>query len=317
MTRILITGGNGFIGSHLVDKLSALRRHRITVLDLYPRPYEALPSGVTFIQGDLGDTALLRRTLIDQGIEIVYHLAWVNIHETSVRDPVKDVEMNLYPSVGLLEACRDAGVKRVVFISSGGTVYGIPEKIPIPEGHPTNPINAYGITKLAFEKYLQMYSHLYGMQYVIFRPSVPYGPRQNPRRRQGAVTVFTYRALRGEPIVIWGDGEVTRDFFYIEDLREALVMIADLPNISNSIFNLAGNETCTLNELIGIIEETLGIEIKIKYEPSRKFDVPLIDLDIRAANEKLDWRPVTLLPEGIQRTADWLKEWLINRETKV
>ena len=275
MTHFLVTGGNGFIGSHLVDRLAADGENRVTVFDLYPRPHGDTPAEVLFIQGDIGDAPLLRRTLVDQGIEIVYHVAWASIHETSIQDPVKDIEMNLVPSVGLLEASREAGVKRIIYVSSGGTVYGIPQTLPISEEHPTHPISGYGITKLAVEKYLHMHSHLYGVQSVILRPSVAYGPRQNPRRRQSAVTVFIHHALLGEPIVIWGDGEVLRDYIYVDDLTSALVAAGLMPLSSTAVFNLAGPVAYTLNQLIQEIETALAVRIDVRHEPARPFDVPL------------------------------------------
>jgi len=307
MSHILVTGGNGFIGSHLVNQLAASEQHRVTVFDLYPRLYDALPDGVRYIQGTLGNANLIRQTLVDQGIEVVYHLAWSTIHETALKNPAADIEQNLIPSVNLLEACLDAGVKRFVYLSSGGTVYGIPETLPIREDHPTRPISAYGVTKLTVEKYTQMYSYLHGMNYVIFRPSVPYGPYQNPHRRQGAVSVFIYHALRGEPVTIWGDGKVQRDYFYVDDLTRALLAALDSPVAVNAVINLGGTEAYTLNQLVATIEQTLKIKIQVQYEDARKFDVPRLQLDIRTAGELLRWQPEVSLPDGIARTAEWIK----------
>ncbi len=310
MARILVTGGSGYIGSHLVDALSLTKQHNITSFDLYPRPYAPTPEDITFIQGNLNNAALIRRTIIDRGIEIVYHTAWMSIHETSIKDPVIDIERNLIPMTRLLEACREGKVKRVVFLSSGGTVYGVPNNLPVREDHPTHPISAYGITKLAAEKYLQMYAHLYGLEYVIFRPSVPYGPRQNPRRRQGAVSVFVYRALRNMPITIWGAGKILRDYFYISDLTNALVMATENSTISNTIINLAGAKAYSLNELTDVIQETLGVSIDVQYQSGRKFDVPQLWLNIDAATENLGWQPKVTLPEGIRKTAAWIQKWV-------
>lgn len=308
MKRVLVVGGNGFIGSHLVNKLAASGNAAVTVLDLYPRPYDALPKGAQFIQGTLSDSSLVRRILIDQGIEAVYHMAWASIHETANRDPEADVEQNLIPTISLLEACREAEVKRVIFTSSGGTVYGVPLTDTVTEAHPTNPINAYGVSKLTVEKYLQMYHHLYGLEYVILRPSVPYGPRQNPHRRQGAVTVFIHQALRGEPITIFGDGSTLRDYFYIEDMARALVAALDCPFSTDAIFNLAGSRGYTLNELVQVIEETLGLKLTVNYEPVRKFDASQLRLDVSAAAKRLGWQPTTSLSQGIELTAAWLRE---------
>jgi UDP-glucose 4-epimerase len=307
MSHILVTGGNGFIGSYLVNQLAAAEEHRVTVLDLYPRPYEGLHEGIQFVQGDLSNTSLVRRTLVDQSVDVVFHLAWSTIHESALKNPVADLEQNLIPSVHLLEACLEAGIKKFVFLSSGGTVYGIPEKLPVREDHPTQPINAYGITKLAVEKYVQMYSYLSALNYVIFRPSVPYGPYQNPHRRQGAVTVFIYHALRGEPIAIWGNGEVQRDYFYISDLSRALVGMLDSPAAENKVINLGGKQMYSLNQLVMAIEEVLKIKIQVRFEAARKFDVPRLKLDTHTASELLSWRPEVSLPEGIARTAEWIK----------
>lgn len=308
--HILITGGNGFIGSHLVDRLVETHQHKVVVFDLYPRAYEPLPSDVVYIPGNLSDVGLVRRTLIDQGIEVVYHLAWATIHETALKNPSADVEQNLLPTLSLLDACRDSNVELVVFSSSGGTVYGIPKGFPVREDHPTDPINAYAVSKLAVEKYMQMYQHLYGLDYVIFRPSVPYGPRQNPRRRQGAVSVFTYHVLSDELIRIWGNGDTTRDYFYIGDMVKAFVDVIDTPEAKNTVMNLAGVVPYSLNQLVGVIEQTLNKKAKVKYEIGRKFDVPRIDLDIQTAADKLNWYPNTTLTEGISRTAEWIQKWI-------
>lgn len=311
MKNILITGGNGFIASHLVDTLAA-SGHKVTVLDVYPRPYDSLPQGVNFVQGTLQDIHLVRRTLEDHRIELVYHAAWANIHETALKDPVADVQTNLVASINLLSACQDTGVKRVIYLSSGGTVYGLPKHIPIPEDHPTNPINAYGITKLTVEKYLHMFHHLYGLEYTILRPSVPYGPRQNPFHHQGVVTVFIYKALTQEPVTIFGDGEVVRDYFYIGDLTRALETSKDLVfDPSNNTFNLGGMQPHSLNELVKKIESALGKKMLVNHEPARKFDVPHILLDTSLAQASLNWKPAVSLEEGIQRTADWLQKQII------
>lgn len=311
MKNILITGGNGFIASHLVDTLAA-SGHKVTVLDVYPRPYDSLPQGVNFVQGTLQDIHLVRRTLEDHRIELVYHAAWANIHETALKDPVADVQTNLVASINLLSACQDTGVKRVIYLSSGGTVYGLPKHIPIPEDHPTNPINAYGITKLTVEKYLHMFHHLYGLEYTILRPSVPYGPRQNPFHHQGVVTVFIYKALTQEPVTIFGDGEVVRDYFYIGDLTRALETSKDLVfDPSNNTFNLGGMQPHSLNELVKKIESALDKKMLVNHEPARKFDVPHILLDTSLAQASLNWKPAVSLEEGIQRTADWLQKQII------
>lgn len=189
-------------------------------------------------------------------------------------------------------------------------MYGVPQGFPVREDHPTDPINAYGVSKLAVEKYLQMYQYLYGLDYVVFRPSVPYGPRQNPRRRQGAVSVFTYGLLCDEEIEIWGDGETTRDYFFIGDMVKAFVDVIETPDAKNTVMNLAGDEPYSLNQLVGVIEQTLNKKATVKYEIGRKFDVPKLDLDFQTAVKILNWYPETTLAEGISRTAEWLQKWI-------
>jgi UDP-glucose 4-epimerase len=309
MKNILITGGNGFIGSHLVDELANQPDTHITVFDLYPRLYDNFPHNVVFIQGNLNDINLLRRTLEDRNIQVVYHLAWANIAETSLKNVFLDIETNLRPTVNVLEACREAKVKRVIYVSSGGTVYGVPRELPIKEEHPTNPISAYGITKLTAEKYVQMYSYLYGLEYIILRPSVPYGPRQNPHRRQGVISVFIYNALKKTPVTIWGDGDkIVRDYFYILDLIKALVFAKDKEDTGKNIFNISGLECYSLNEIIHTIQSVLGVSLEVKYEPSRAFDVTRLHLDTHQATELLDWEPKIPIQEGILETAKWIEQ---------
>jgi UDP-glucose 4-epimerase len=310
MSNVLITGGNGFTGSHLVDALAASGKHEVTVVSARPRLYDALPEGVTFIQGDIADPNLLTHVLTDYEIEYVYHAAWSSISETAIQNKASDIEKNLIPLVRLLDASCAADVRRVLFFSSGGTVYGKPRTDPVVEDHPTDPISPYGITKLAAEKYLKMYRELYGLEYTIFRPSVPYGPRQVPQRRQGAVSVFTYRALKGEPITLWGDGQSLRDYFYIGDMIPPLINAMEIPFAGEMTFNLAGSRGYTLLELISVLENVLGLEVTVEHRERRNFDVPSLHLDSSAAAERLGWVDRTPLEEGVRKTAEWLEALL-------
>jgi UDP-glucose 4-epimerase len=301
--RALVTGGNGFIGSHLVDQL-VKRDWNVVVLDLNERRYDSLPSQVHFIKGDLNQDYLVREAVT--GVDIVFHLTWTTIHEVANQDPAADVTANLIPTIHLLEACRNAEVRRVIFTSSGGTVYGPAQVWPIPESHPLNPINSYGITKLATEKYLCMFRHLYGLDYAIFRPSVPYGPRQNPLARQGAVAVFLYRVARDLPVTIWGDGSVTRDYFYVSDLADALIAGAENELREQRIFNIGGKEEVSLIELLRRVEEVVGKRARVEFAPARGFDAPRIVLDTRLARQELGWKPAVSLADGLVATWKWM-----------
>ncbi len=300
----VVIGGNGFIGSHLVDQL-LLDGWDVTVLDLRERRYEAQPAGVRFIRGDLSQPYLVREALL--GAEVVFHLAWATIHETSNLDPAADVRLNLIPAIHLAEACRESGARRLVFVSSGGTVYGPPKALPISEDHPLEPVTAYGITKLAVEKYLEMYHHLSGLDYVVMRPSVPYGPRQNPLAKQGAVAVFLYRVANGLPLHIWGDGSVTRDYFYVSDLVAGMTAAARVELAGRArIFNFGGPEAISLVRLVQLIERTVGRKAHVEFGPARPFDAAQIDLNTSRAEQILGWRPAVSLEDGLQRTWEWM-----------
>ncbi len=300
----LVVGGSGFIGSHLVDRLVE-QGHKVTIFDLRDRAYDRRPAGARLIQGDLGQEYLLRDSL--SGVDVVFHLAWTTIHETANDDPVADIRSNLIPSVRLLQLALRSGVKRVVFLSSGGTVYGMPKEVPIPEDHPTNPRTAYGITKLAVEKYLRMYSDLHGLDFVVLRPSVPYGPRQNPLGKQGAVAVFLYQIGRGEPITIWGDGSTSRDYFYVTDLCSAIQSAAQVEFNGRRIFNIGGQAEISLLTLVHSIEAVTGKAALVSYKPTRAFDAPRIVLDTRGARTELGWSPTVSLEDGLERTWHWME----------
>ncbi|MCA9897843.1 MAG: NAD-dependent epimerase/dehydratase family protein [Ardenticatenaceae bacterium] len=311
MSKALVVGGNGFIGAHLVQKLVQIGWD-VTVLHKYEQPrYSTMPDAVRFLRGDLTQESLLAEAVAGQ--DVVFHLLWTTtaIHEVANRDPAADVQANLVPTIHLMEACRAAGVGRLVFTSSGGTVYGRTQIAPIPEDHPNNPVTAYGVSKLAVEKYLQMFHHLHGLDFVVLRPSVPYGPYQNPLARQGAVAVFLYRVAKGLPLTIWGDGSVTRDYFYISDLVDALILGSTQPINSQRIFNLGGAEEVSLNHLIALAEETVGRKAVVTYQPARDFDAPRVLLDTTQAETMLGWQPKVPMKDGLAKTWEWMQDTIL------
>lgn len=288
MASCLVLGGAGFIGSHLVDGLKAAG-HRVSVFD---RPREFL------------DPADLERAL--PGAEIVFHLISTTVPKDSNDDPALDIESNIAGTARLLELCRTHRPRRLVFISSGGTVYGVPRATPIAETHPTDPISSYGIHKLAIEKYLRLAHVLYGLEYRILRVSNAYGERQRTDKAQGAVAVFLERALRGEPIQIWGDGSVVRDYVYVGDIVRAFLAVLDYRG-ERRVFNIGSGVGVSLNHLVEEIGTVIGRRLAVQYTPARRFDVAANVLDTSAAREHLGWSAAMPLREGLRRTYDWMR----------
>lgn len=303
--RVLITGGNGFIGSHLVDQ-ALLAGWDVSVYDKADEKFRGRQDGVHYLRGDLQTDGVPQEAL--SGQDVVFHLACSTIHKTSNDDPVFDIQSNVVSTVKLLQQCVAAEVKRFVFLSSGGTVYGIPQKLPVTESHSTNPICSYGIQKLAIEKYLGMFHHLYGLDYLALRPSNPYGERQDFRQEQGAVTVFLGKLALGEPITIWGDGETVRDYFYVEDLARACLDAAT-KKLERRVLNISSGVGLSLNQLLARIEDVLALKTLVKRNSSssRPFDVPKLYLDNSQAERVLSWRPRVTLDEGIVRTWRWVQ----------
>ena len=301
--RALVTGGNGFMGSHLVE---GLHREGWDVVSVHRGvALHHAPARVRVIREGIGNRGAMAEAL--RGVDVVFHLAWSGVHVSSNQDLRGHVEANLLPSLSLFETCLEAGVRRIVFVSSGGTVYGRPETLPIPEDHPTRPINAYGATKLAVERYLDLHRHLQGLETVILRPSVAYGERQRPDGLQGAVAVFLGRIARGEPLVIWGDGSSSRDFFHVEDFVHAASLAGTAP-VSGEVFNISGGRGLRLDTLVDLLQEVSGRKAEVRFEPARVFDVPVLELDLKRAQQLLGWQPKIDFEEGLARTWEWLKE---------
>jgi UDP-glucose 4-epimerase len=301
--NITVFGGNGFIGSHVVDLLLKAQ-HTVTVFGRSHERFRSPLPGVRYVLGDFDDEEKIAKAL--QHTEVVLHLITSTIPQTSNEEPVYDIQSNLINTVKLLNQCVASGVKKVVYLSSGGTVYGIPTTYPVTESHETNPICSYGIVKLAVEKYLHLYHHLYNLNYVVLRASNPYGERQDPSGRQGVISVFLGRALRHLPVTLWGDGNVVRDYVYVKDLARACVLSAH-PDIKNTILNIGSSQGTSLNEILDIIQDITGDNIQIERKAPRALDVPKLILDAHRASEQLNWVAETSLEEGIAQSWEWLK----------
>ena len=301
--KALVIGGSGFIGSHLVDALIQTGIS-VRIFDRMPERFRPIPVGAEFVQGDFTDTAMLAEALT--GVAIVYHLLSTTVPGTSNLDPIADIQGNLVNSVRLLALMRDAGVKRIVFLSSGGTVYGIPKTDPVEEDHPLQPISSYGIIKSTIEQYLHMEHHLHGLEYTVLRASNPYGPRQGHAGLQGVIGTYLWNYAHGEPLQLWGDGNVVRDFIYVTDLTDLCLKAGRACEIG--FFNAGSGEGHSIRDIIDMISGVVGEAIKPDIKPGRGIDVPRSVLDITKAKTAFDWTPGTSLEVGIRRTWEWVLE---------
>jgi UDP-glucose 4-epimerase len=293
MGKILVTGGSGFIGQNLIESLldAGLEVH---CLDL------AGPGGangrVAYFKGSFDDPSVLDKALV--GVEYVFHLASATLPKSSNDNPILDISANLQGAVTLLDASVRHKVKKFVFISSGGTVYGVPGSLPVDEEHPTNPLCSYGIVKLAIEKYLRLYTKLYGLGTCSLRLSNPYGKYQKLDTAQGAVGIFLNHAICGEPIEIWGDGSVVRDYVDVQDAVRSMMLCLG-SSCEGTEINIGSGIGTNLNQLLDMVEIACGEKVKRIYKPARDFDVPEIYLDIDKADKLLDWRPQVSLQAGL------------------
>lgn len=303
--KIVIFGGGGFIGAAIADRLLKDGHH----LRIFERPRVApyrefsADESVEWIAGDLMSIHEVTEAL--DGVDVVLHLVSTTLPKSSNDDPIYDVQTNLVATLQMLNAMITKKVGKVVFISSGGTVYGSPKYLPIDESHPTEPQVSYGVTKLAIEKYLLIYQQLHGIKANILRVTNPYGERQRIETAQGAVGVFLSRALQDKPLDIWGDGSVTRDYIYVADVAEAFAK-AVMYDGQKSVFNISSGVGTSLNELIDVLERVTGKPIPRNYLPGRPFDVLTSVLDNTLAKQEFGWQPRTSLEEGIAKTSAWM-----------
>jgi UDP-glucose 4-epimerase len=302
--KCVILGGRGFLGGQL--HMALLREgHHVRIFD---RPGSRAALAIAeqeYVGGDFGNREDLVEALA--GCEVIFHLVCTTLPASSNENPLYDVETNLVSTIRLLDVARTSGTKKIVFASSGGTVYGVPQNVPVTENHPTDPLCSYAISKLAIEKFLHLYSHLHRVDYTVLRIANPYGEGQSPFGKQGAIAVFTYKALRGEPIQIWGDGEVVRDYLYAGDVADAMLKAMHYEG-PHHVFNIGAGRGHSLNELLARIEALLGRRVERTYQPGRRFDTPVNVLDIGRAREHLRWTPGTTLETGLARTAEWLSK---------
>lgn len=299
--KCLILGGGGFIGAAVTERLIA-EGVSLRVFDKNGvKPYRTFhdSENVEWVTGNFQDKVDLVSNLRD--VDIVIHLISSTLPKSSNDAPIDDVEMNVIGTLRLLDAMREAGVKRIIYASSGGTVYGLPIAIPIKEDHPTQPEVSYGITKLMVEKYLFLYNHLHEIEHLILRIANPYGVGQRIETAQGAVAAFLHKAINKTPIEIWGDGSVVRDYLHVADVADAFAK-ALIYRGDERIFNIGTGVGTSLNELVSSIEEAVGYSVERRHLASRKFDVPVNILDNSLARTELNWSPKIPLLQGLSMT---------------
>lgn len=308
--NILVLGGCGFIGSHLVDQLLNAG-YKVRVFDRAPELHRPPRRDVDYRFGVFSDVATLSEAL--EGIDVVYHLISTTVPSTSNLNPIDDVRNNLICTLQLLNLMVQMRIPKIVYFSSGGTAYGTPQTSPIPEDHPLNPICSYGVVKVAIENYLHMFNRLHDLKHIILRLSNPYGERQGHYGVQGVIGTFMGKLVKNEPIEIWGDGEVIRDYVYVGDIAKLCASVASRDIVG--IFNVGSGKGLSVNKLVESLASVSGQAIKPIYKEARNYDAPTVVLDTERAHRILGWRPETTLSDGLHRTWQWVRS--ANRAEKL
>jgi UDP-glucose 4-epimerase len=299
--NILVIGGNGFIGSHLIDHLLK-KGHSVRVYDMSYERYRKPLKNVDYRISTLDNIPDLYEALL--GINIIFHLAASSVPSTSNIDTVTDVSKNLIPTLNIINLSIKLGIKRIIFFSSGGAVYGTPLTTPICEDHPLKPISSYGIIKATIEYYLYLYQRIYSIKPLILRPSNPYGPRQGHYIAQGVISTFLRQIKTHENITIYGDGNSTKDYIYIDDLIDQCyrLSVSDL----DGTFNLGSGIGTSINQILEIIKKITGESINIQYGGKPIYDVDHFVLDISKANDVLGTSQTVSMETGISNLWKWI-----------
>ncbi|MBP7693755.1 MAG: SDR family oxidoreductase [Anaerolineales bacterium] len=298
--KVLVTGGAGFIGSHVVEALLA-GGHAVSVVDNLSSGRRAnLPAAARLIELDIRDPRLAEVFEQERPDWVAHHAAQVDVRR-SVADPLLDADINVRGGLNVLESARRAGVRRFVYASTGGAVYGEPEYLPVDERHPVNPLSPYGASKHALEHYLYLYQQNFGLTYVVLRYPNVYGPRQDPHGEGGVIAIFTDRLLRGAPITIYGDGEQTRDFTFVEDCARANLLALENP-AAHGIYNLGTGQATSINQVFATLKDVTRYSLAANYGPAKVGETRFIYSDASRARMELGWQPEYDLRAGLART---------------
>jgi UDP-glucose 4-epimerase len=301
--RILVTGGAGFIGSNVADRMLALG-HEVAVFDNLSSGFrEFVSPKAKFYEGDLADATAVDRAIGDFRPDVVdHHAAQIDVRK-SVTDPVFDARVNVLGSIGLLQACSKHGVRKVVYASTGGALYGEGRQLPATEDHPVNPEAPYGASKHTVEHYLYIWKLLHGLDYTVLRYPNVYGPRQNPHGEAGVNAIFIGLMLTGRRPHIFGDGEAVRDYLYVDDVVEGNVLA--LEKGSGEMVNLGTGVGTSVNDIVRELQVITGFGEGAIYDPARAGEVQRIYLDASRAKRVLGWTPKVTFAEGLRRTVEW------------
>jgi UDP-glucose 4-epimerase len=298
--NVLILGGNGFIGSHIVDALLEAGFQ----VRIFARQSSQISINAEIFIGDFLDKAKLSEALI--GIDAVIHCISTTVPATSALDPLNDVNTNLIGTIELLRLMHAQRIRRLIYLSSGGTVYGNPTRTPVHESTPLNPISNYGAVKVAIEKFIGVSQINQGILPTIVRPSNPYGERQGHKGVQGLISTVLHNYFKKLPTKIYGDGSVIRDYIYVKDVANLVTRMVDSEHCG--VYNAGSGIGYSINQIISTIEQITGSAVKREYSPSRGFDVKEIVLDSSLAHKEFKWKPETSIDVGIKMQYEWLKE---------
>ena len=305
--RALVTGGAGFVGSHLIQALLD-RNFGVNCLDDFStgklENLATFRDQITLFDGDIRNRDIVQSALND--VDYVFHLAAQISVNHSVRNPLHDASINIDGFISLLNEIKNSEVERTIYVSTGGAIYGELKLLPALESSPEEPISPYGLSKLVGEKYLKWYHQVHDLSYSIIRPANIYGPRQDPLGEAGVISIFLGKLLNSQPLDIFGDGYDTRDYIYVKDIADICIKVME--SKVNDTFNAGTGIQTNLLELVEILKKVTSLPAELNFSPPRPGDVKYIALDNSKAKKLLDWSPKTSLIEGIRKTWKWYRE---------
>ena len=310
--RVLVTGGAGFIGSHIAEAYLAAGWEVVVLDDLSRGHQRNVPSGARFVRADIRSPEA-RKLLAEDGFTVLnHHAAQIDVR-VSVDEPALDASINVVGLANLLEGAGAGGVKRVLFASSGGVVYGDPEVVPTPETAPKGPISPYGVSKLSGEYYLRALAALRGFEAVAMRYANVFGPRQDPKSEAGVVSIFVSRLLENRPLTVFGNGLQTRDSVFVRDVARANVLASTAPvppgtSIDDTAFNIATGRQTNVLELAELVGKVMGQKPAIEMAPARPGELFRSSLDIGKAGRVLGWKPQSGFEDGLPQLVDWFRK---------